>query len=160
MASTNGTSDVVASAELLEDELITELTDEAYEELASLEGSLVVGVSFWDSSLADDLEEGEIAPEERMLLDLDIYLENNVTLELYGVALYTSLEDPEPVVGMENLEQALVAMVDRESILDEVAESEDGALVLVFSAGGEITLLASVSAWTISEWDELPSEAD
>lgn len=157
MASHNGTSEVAETVELLEEELITELTDEAYEELASLEGSLVVGVSYWDSSLTDELEEGEIAPEERMLLDLDVYLEDNVALELYGVALYPSLES-EPVVGLENLERALVNMVDRESILDEVAESEDGSLVLVFSSGGEITLLASVGAWTISEWDELPEE--
>lgn len=156
MASHNGTSDA-ETVELLEEELITELTDEAYEELASLEGSLVVGVSYWDSSLADEMEEGEIAPEERMLLDLDVYLEDNVALELYGVALYPSPES-EPVVGLENLERALVNMVDRESILDEVAESEDGSLVLVFSAGGEVTLLASVGAWTISEWDELPEE--
>lgn len=157
MASHNGTSEVAETVEMLEEELITELTDEAYEELASLEGSLVVGVSYWDSSLADETEEGEIAPEERMLLDLDVYLEDNVALELYGVALYPSLES-EPVVGLENLERALVNMVDRESILDEVAESEDGALVLVFSSGGEVTLLASVGAWTISEWDELPEE--
>lgn len=157
MASHNGTSEVAETVEMLEEELITELTDEAYEELASLEGSLVVGVSYWDSSLADEMEEGEIAPEERMLLDLDVYLEDNVALELYGVALYPSLES-EPVVGLENLERALVNMVDRESILDEVAESEDGALVLVFSSGGEVTLLASVGAWTISEWDELPEE--
>lgn len=158
MASTNGTSEIVDDLELFEDdELITELTDEAFEELAELEGSTVVGISFWDSSLADELEEEEPTPEQRMLIDLDIFLEDNVALELYGVALYTSPES-DPVVGMQRLEEALVSMVDQESVLDEVAESEDGGLVLVFAAGEDITLLASVSAWSISEWDELPED--
>jgi hypothetical protein len=140
-----------------EDELITELTDEAFEELAELEGSTVVGISFWDSSLADELEEEELTPEQRMLVDLDIFLEDNVALELYGVALYTTPES-EPLVGMQRLEEALVKMVDQESVLDEVAESEDGGLVLVFAAADDVTLLASVSAWSISEWDELPED--
>jgi hypothetical protein len=158
MVSNNGASETIDEMELFEDQqLNTELTDEAYEELAGLEGSVVIGVSFWDSSLADETEEEEVAPEQRMLIDLDMYLEDNVALELYGAALYTSPES-EPLVGMPALEQALMAMVDQESVLDEVAETDDGGLVLVFAADGEITLLISVGAWTVSEWDELPED--
>lgn len=158
MVSNNGASETIDEMELFEDEpLNTELTDEAYEELAGLEGSVVIGVSFWDSSLADEMEEEEVSSAERMLIDLDMYLEDNVALELYGAALYTSPES-EPLVGMPALEQALMSMVDQESVLDEVAETDDGGLVLVFASGDNITLLISVGAWSVGEWDELPDE--
>ncbi len=158
MASNNGATETIEEFELFEDQsLNTELTEEAYEELAELEGSAVIGVSFWDSSLADEMEESEITPEERMLIDIDMYLEDNVALELYGAALYPSPES-EPLVGMPALEQALATMIDRESVLDEVAETDDGGLVLVFASGDETTLLISVGAWSVGEWDELPEE--
>lgn len=158
MVSNNGASESVDEMEYIVDQpLHTELTDEAYEELAGLEGSVVIGVSFWDSSLADEVEEEEVAPEQRMLIDIDMYLEDNVALELYGAALYTSPES-EPLVGMPALEQALVSMVDQESVLDEVAETDDGGLVLVFAADEAITLVVSVGAWAVGEWDELPED--
>lgn len=158
MPSTNGASQALDDQELFEEEvLLTELTDEAYDELAGLEGSAVVGLSFWDSSLADELEEGPVEAERRTLIDLDLFLEDNVTLELYGAALLTSPES-EPIVGMKALEEALVAMVDRESILDEVAETEDKSPVFVFAADDQITLIITVGAWAISEWEELPED--
>lgn len=158
MPSTNGASQALDDQEVFDEEvLFTELTDEAYEELAGLEGSAVVGLSFWDSSLADELEEGPVTAEQRTLIDLDLFLEDNVTLELYGAALLTSPES-EPIVGMKALEEALIAMIDQESILDEVAETEDNSPVFVFAADDQITLIITVGAWAISEWDELPED--
>ena len=55
MENPNGQEPIVD--ELFEDVLHTELTDEAYEELAVSEGAVVVGLSFWESSVADELEE-------------------------------------------------------------------------------------------------------
>lgn len=159
MPSTNGRSEHSEGEEMFElleeDTLQTELTEEAYEELADLEGSVVVGLSFWDSSLADELEEEPVESGERQLLDLDLFLEDNATLELYGALLYLDPES-EPLVGMSALEKALVAMVDQESTLSEVAETGDGAPVFVFAAGDQVTLIITAGAWTVSEWEELP----
>lgn len=159
MPSTNGRSEESQDEELFElleeDTLQTELTEEAYEELADLEGSVVVGLSFWDSSLADELEEEPVESSQRQLLDLDLFLEDNATLELYGALLYLDPES-DPLLGMPALEKALVAMVDQESTLGEVAETEDGAPVFVFTAGDKVTLIITAGAWTIGEWEELP----
>jgi hypothetical protein len=159
MPSTNGRSEHNEEEDLLElleeDTLETELTEETYQELVELEGSVVVGLSFWDSSLADELEEEPVETSARQLLDLDLFLEDNTTLELYGALLYLDPES-EPLVGMPAMEKALVAMVDRESVLSEVAETEDGAPVFVFAAGKHVTLVITAGAWTIGEWEELP----
>lgn len=155
MSSKNGTE---SADELYDEESIQfELTDESYEELAALEGAVVVGVSFWDSSMVDELEEEETTDENRMVIDLDVYLEDNSLLELYGAVLYPSAES-EPVTGLAALEQALVDLVDSESELNEVAQTEDGGLALIFAAGEALKLIVTAGGWTISEWDELPQE--
>lgn len=155
MPSNNGTN----SADDQFDDLIfeTELSDEAYEELASLEGAAVIGISFWDSSLADELEELPPSDEERVVIDLDLYLEDMTLLELYGVMLFPGV-DAEPMMGLKVLEQALIDLVDSEGELSEVAQTEDGNLALVFTAEDEIELIITVSAWAVSEWEELPED--
>lgn len=157
MTSPNGTEATAEILELEDETFQTELTDEAYEELVELEGSQVVGVAFWDSSLADELDEEEPEDEARSVLDLDLYLEDNALLELYGAVLYINPEDG-PLMGLAAMEEALIGMVDSESVLQEIAESEDGALVLVFAAEDAVNLLIAVSAWVVSEWDELPED--
>jgi hypothetical protein len=157
MMSNNGTASTEESME--EFLLQTELTDEAYEELAALEGSTVVGISFWDSSLADDLEEEVPGDEERSIIDLDVYLEDQTLLELFAAMLYRSPDD-DPLVGLGTLEQALMDLVDAEGQLDEVAQTEDGGLVLAFAVDGATSLIIAVSAWSVDEWDEMPDEGD
>lgn len=153
--SPNGTEE---SFDELSDEILhTELTDEAFEELAISEGAGVVGLAFWDSSLADEMEEEAPAPEERAVIDLDLYLDDNTLLELYGVSLF-AVESQEPLVGLPALEAALVALADNESELSEVAQTEDGALALVFAAEGKPQLIIAVGAWSVSEWEELPED--
>lgn len=157
MRSHNGTDAETLEEQIEEVMLETELTDEAYEELASLEDSVVIGVSFWDSSVADDPDESLPDDAQREVIDLDLYLEDNVTLELYGAMLYKSPE-AEPLVGVEAMEQALVAMVDAESLLDQVAETDDARLALIFTANDEPVLIIAAGGWSISEWDELPDD--
>jgi len=153
--SPNGTEELMDD---LSDEILhTELTDEAYEELAVSEGAVVVGLAFWDSSLADEMEDEPPAPEMRVVIDLDLYLDDNTLLELYGASLFLA-DSQEPLVGVAALEKALVDLADSESELTEVAQTEDGALALVFGIEEQPTLIIAVGAWSVSEWDELPED--
>ena len=153
--SPNGTEELMDD---LSDEILhTELTDEAYEELAVSEGAVVVGLAFWDSSLTDEMEEEPPTPEMRVSIDLDLYLDDNTLLELYGASLFLA-DSQEPLVGVAALEKALVDLADSESELSEVAQTEDGALALVFGVEEQPTLIIAVGAWSVSEWDELPED--
>lgn len=153
--SPNGTEELMDD---LSDEILhTELTDEAYEELAVSEGAVVVGLAFWDSSLADEIADEAPTAEERVVIDLDLYLDDNTLLELYGASLFAA-DSQQPLVGLKALEDALVDLADSESELSEVAQTEDGALALVFAAGEEPRLIIAVGAWSVSEWDELPED--
>lgn len=143
--------------DLMEDALQMELTEEAYEELAASEGAAVVGLTYWSGSLADELEEEEPTPENRQVIDLDIYLDDNTLLELYGSSLFRT-ESAEPVTGLAALEAALVDLADSEAVLDEVAETDDGDLALVFAVDNEPRLIVVVGAWAVSEWEELPED--
>lgn len=153
--SPNGTEELMDD---LSDEILnTELTDEAYEELAVSEGAVVVGLAFWDSSLADELAEDAPTPLDRVVIDLDLYLDDNTLLELYGASLFAP-DSQEPLVGVQAIENALVDLADSESELSEVAQTEDGALALVFAANEQPKLIIAVGAWSVSEWDELPED--
>ena len=153
--SPNGTEELMDD---LSDEILhTELTDDAYEELAVSEGAVVVGLAFWDSSLVDEMEEEPPAAENRVVIDLDLYLDDNTLLELYGASLFAA-GSQEPLVGLAALEAALVDLADSESELSEVAQTEDGALALVFGLEDEPKLIIAVGAWSVGEWDELPED--
>lgn len=153
--SPNGTEELMDD---LSDEILhTDLTDEAYEELAVSEGAVVVGLAFWDSSLADEVADETPTDEERVVIDLDLYLDDNTLLELYGASLFAA-DSQEPLVGVKAIEEALVDLADSESELSEVAQTEDGALALVFAAAEQPKLIIAVGAWAVSEWDELPEE--
>lgn len=155
MPSSNGTGTL--EEDMLEDELQTELTDESYAELAQLEGATVLAMAFWESSLVDELEEQAPSAEERTVVDLDIYLDDYALLELYGASLYTT-DQGEPVMGVAAIEDALMDLADSESVLSEVAQTDDGSLALIFAADEQIQLIITVSAWVISEWEELPED--
>ncbi len=152
MVSPNGTDALPEEMDIDEEVLYVELTDEMYEELAELEGSTLEGVTFWDDSLADDLEEEAPVDSERTTLDVDIHLEDGVLLELFGVMLYESPEAG-PLVGLARLERALKNLVDNECVLDSVAETEDRGLVLIFATDDEVMLYIAAGAWTVGEWE-------
>jgi hypothetical protein len=91
------------------------------------------------------------------VIDLDLYLDDNTLLELYGASLFPAASQ-EPLVGLAALEAALVDLADSESELSEVAQTEDGALALVFGVDEQPKLIIAVGAWSVSEWDELPED--
>jgi len=153
--SPNGTEELMD--DLADEILYTELTDEAYEELAVSEGAVVIGLAFWDSSLADEMTDESPTPDQRVVIDLDLYLDDNTLLELYGASLFAA-DSQEPLMGVQAIENALVDLADSESELSEVAQTEDGALALVFAAAEQPKLIIAVGAWAVSEWDELPEE--
>ncbi|MCB0204351.1 MAG: hypothetical protein KDH89_05960 [Anaerolineae bacterium] len=155
MTSNNGYDE--SNDELMEDVLQMELTEEAYEELAASEGAAIAELAFWSASLADELEETPPTPEDRQVIDIDIYLDDNTLLELYGVSLFRS-ESAEPITGLEALEAALVDMAGAGGVLYEVAETDEGDLALVFAVEDELCLIMVVGAWSVSDWDELPTE--
>ena len=141
----------------LEDVLQMELTEEAFEELAASEGAAIAELAFWSSSLADELEETQPTPEDRQVIDMDIYLDDNTLLELYGVSLFRA-ESADPITGLEALEAALIDLAGTDAVLYEVAETDEGDLALVFAVEEELKLIMVVGAWTVSDWDELPEE--
>ena len=93
----------------------------------------------------------------RGVIDLGSYLDGNALLELYGASVCLD-DSQEPLVGVAELEKALVDLTDSESELTEVAQTEDGALALVFGVEDQPTLIIAVGAWSVSEWDELPED--
>jgi hypothetical protein len=155
MASNNGIDN--GDDELFEEVLQTELTEEAYEELAASEGAAIAGLTYWTASLADELEDETPTAEDRQVIDLDIYLDDNTLLELFGASLFRS-EAAEPITGMEALEAALIDLAESEAILDQVAETDGGDLALVFSVDDQPRLILVVGAWSVDDWDELPED--
>ncbi|MBP7963317.1 MAG: hypothetical protein KBG20_18980 [Caldilineaceae bacterium] len=147
----------------------TTVSDELYDELAELEGLQVVGAALWEDSLSDnpDSEEGadgeeaeeSIDPEGRQFVDMDIYLDENVQLELYEVALYTSL-DEDPIMGLTAIGTLLSKEIEAGLWLEEVAVDEDEQLVLVMTRQHEPVFYLNVGGWSTSEWDELPEDEE
>ncbi len=155
MVSSNGLDE--GNDELMEDVLQMELTDEAYEELAASEGAAIAELAYWSASLADELEETTPTPEDRQVIDIDMYLDDNTLLELYGVSLFRA-ESADPITGLDALEAALIDLAGSGGVLYEVAETDEGDLALVFAVEDELRLILVVGAWTVSDWDELPEE--
>lgn len=155
MVSTNGLDN--STDELIEDVLQMELTDEAYEELAASEGAAIAELAYWSASLADELEETTPTAEDRQVIDIDMYLDDNTLLELYGVSLFRA-ESADPITGLDALEAALVDLAGSGGVLYEVAETDEGDLALVFAVDDELRLILVVGAWSVSDWDELPEE--
>jgi hypothetical protein len=148
----------------------TTVTDELYDELAELEGLQVMGAALWEDSLSDtdaDSEAGEsdeadeevVDPETRQFVDMDLYLDENIQLELYEVALYTSL-DEDPVMGLTAIGTLLSKEIEAGLWLEEVAVDEDEQLVLVMTRQHEPRFYLNVGGWSTSEWDELPDDEE
>lgn len=155
MVSTNGLDN--STDELIEDVLQMELTDEAYDELAASEGAAIAELAYWSASLADELEETTPTAEDRQVIDIDMYLDDNTLLELYGVSLFRA-ESADPITGLDALEAALIDLAGSGGVLYEVAETDEGDLALVFAVDDELRLILVVGAWSVSDWDELPEE--
>lgn len=136
-------------------EMNTRLTDELYEDMEeSVVGEKVVGLALWEESLADD-EEDVPESDERQVFDLDLYLENNLYFELYGVLFFAD-QDGEPLQGLDQIGTIVSELTDKGVWLDEIAATDDDELVLILSQNHEPKLYLSVGGWTLDEWDTLP----
>ncbi len=133
------------------------VTDELYDELVeNLEGEKVVGLALWEESIAD--EEGEtVDPNQREVFDMDLYLENNLYLELYATYVF---QDPEkdPLRGLDQIGKIFSSLIEGDLWLDEVAATEDNDLVLILSRNHQPQIFLNVGGWSIEEWETLPDE--
>jgi len=135
--------------------LNTTVDDETYDDLSELAGQRVVYVALWEDSLADALAEATPDPEQQAAFDLDLYLEDGIYFELYGV---TCFDDPdgEPWQGHTATQARFAALVGGQAHLAEVAVDEEDGLVLVLEGGDGAPVFLAVGAWLADEWDELP----
>lgn len=125
-------------------ELRTILTDEAYEELAPAKGKDIVGIAYWNSSLVDTGQR----PENLQCIDMKVHLGDGARLELFGTSLFPSLS-AEPVTGIAALETAIAKLADGDATLQEIAQSEDGELILVVATKSEASVFLTVEGWTV-----------
>ena len=133
------------------------LDDDQYEELVdSVVGERVMGLALWEESVSDEVDERP-SPEMRVLFDLDLYLECNLMLGLYGTAIYA---DPEssPLRGWQQTGKIVQTLINSGIWLDEIAATEEDELVLILSRNHVPQLYLNVSGWTVEEWETLPGE--
>jgi hypothetical protein len=138
-------------------EMNNRLTDELYEQLEDeVRGEKVVGLALWEESLADE-EENSPKASERQVFDLDLYLENNLYFELYGVLIFADLHG-DPLQGLYRIGTMVAELTEKGVWLDDIAATEDDELVLVLSQDHQPKLYFSVGGWTLNEWDTLPDD--
>jgi hypothetical protein len=135
--------------------LYTTVDDQLYDELNELTDQKIVYVELWEDSLADVLGQVDGRTEDSEQFDLDLYLEEGVYLELYGVQCFSDPDD-EPWQGLEFVRRQVLAQLKRGLWLEEVAVDETEGLVLVLGRGGQPYIYLDVGGWQIEEWDELP----
>ncbi len=136
-------------------ELFTSVDDDLYEELLALRGQRLVQVALWEDSLADDLAAARQTLDHEAFFDLDLYLEEGVFFELYGASGYPSLQD-DPIDEAEDLNRRLVALVNQNATLTDIAVDEEENLVLVLGRGKTPRLYLVAGGWLPNEWEELP----
>ena len=138
-------------------QLCYRLDDELYDELVNtVAGERVIGLALWEESVSDEGGERP-APDQRVLFDLDLYLENRLLLALYGTALYS---DPgsSPLRGWRRAGKIVQTLINSGIWLDEIAATEEDELVLILSRNHKPQLYLNVSGWTVEEWETLPGE--
>ncbi len=132
-----------------------QLDDEQYAALVeTVAGEKVVGLALWEESIADDSTERP-APEKRILFDLDLYLENNLLLTLYGASVFPDPES-EPLRGWQRAGKIMQSLVNEGIWLDDIAATEESNLVLVLCRGHTPQLYLIVSGWSAEKWELLP----
>lgn len=135
------------------------LTDELWEEMATLEGAPIESIVVWDSSLVDDDLDEARPDEERVYVDFELYLVNQTLIELYGAAILTD-EDSEPLIGLEVISEALSQLTEAGAYIDEISADQDDNLVLVLATDEGESLLVFATAWIETTWDSLPEDEE
>lgn len=145
-----------------DDQFFTSVSDEQYDELSQLSGSRVVFAAVWEDSLVEALQGDEAdrdQDDDVQAADIDLYLDQGVYFECYGVVCYPSLDD-DPLAPLGEIERTLAREVKNGLWLEEVAVDEDDSLVLVLTRNHRPRLYLQVGAWLLEEWEELPDSAD
>lgn len=133
------------------------VTEDLYNQLVeTIEGEKVVGLALWEESIADE-EDASVRPAQRDVFDFDLYLENNLYLELYAVYVFQDL-DSDPLRGLDPVGKIFSTLIEDGVWLDEIAVSDDDDLVLILSRNHEPQLYLNVGGWSLEEWDTLPEE--
>ena len=152
----NGTEEKIQdSDEVSEDELYVELDDDRRAELDDMVGLKVLGLELWEESIGDEEEGGVVDPEERTFFDCDLYLEDNLALELYVASAYPDPKSDDPIVGVDAIYDAVGKLADENMVLMDFDQADDeGGLYVAFGINDEVKLVLVASAWMISEWEE------
>jgi len=159
----NGTEEEIQdSDEVSEDELYVELDDDRRAELDDMVGLKVLGLELWEESIGDEEEGGVVDPEERTFFDCDLYLEDNLALELYVASAYPDPKSDDPIVGVDAIYDAVGKLADENMVLMDFDQADDeGGLYVAFGINDEVKLVLVASAWMISEWEpDEDAEAD
>ncbi len=137
-----------------EDELFYELDDDRRAELNEMVGLKVLGIELWEESIVDEEEDQPPAAEERVFVDCDLYLEDNVAIELYVASVYPD-PDGEPVIGVDAIFAAVGRLADDHLELIDFgdADEEEGGLALAFGIGDEVKTVLVAQAWMASDWE-------
>lgn len=134
-----------------------QLDDEQYAALVeSAVGEKVVGLALWEESITDEATERP-GPDTRALFDLDLYLENNLLLTLYGTSIFPDPES-EPLHGWQRAGKIVQSLVNAGIWLDDIAATEEDSLVLVLCRERTPQLYFIVSGWSVEKWELLPGE--
>jgi len=134
-----------------------ELTDELWEELVELEGAPIASLVVWDSSLVDDSLDDPVTDENRIYVDFEIYLDDQILLELYGAAVLKD-ESSNALIGFDNIGRALGRLTGKGALIQEIAADQEERLVLILQNQNGEKLLTPITAWLLSSWDALPEE--
>lgn len=135
-----------------------QLTNELWQDMVTLEGAPISAIVLWDQSMLDEALEEPITQSSRAFVDIDLYLANQVKLELYGASIAVD-EESDPIVGLDDIGETLVHHARHGAMIDEIAAGPEDMLVLVLSNDRQETLLVAVSAWLEDVWETLPEDA-
>ena len=153
--------------------LHVQLDDEQYAALVdTVAGEKIIGLALWEESITDQFDsrrpqgfghlsainEGEKpTPAARVLFDLELYLENNLLLTLYGTSFFPDPES-DPLRGWQWAGKILQSLINEGIWLDEIAATEEDELVLILSRNHTPQMYLNVSGWSVEEWETLPGE--
>ena len=137
--------------------LHVQLDDEQFAALVdTVAGEKVIGLALWEESITD-LGDEKPTPTERVLFDLELYLENNLLLTLYGTSFFPDPES-DPLRGWQWAGKILQSLINEGIWLDEIAATEEDELVLILSRNHAPQMYLNVSGWSVEEWETLPGE--
>ncbi|NOX63898.1 MAG: hypothetical protein GXP42_18430 [Chloroflexi bacterium] len=131
------------------------LTPEAWEDLFALVGTPIVSLLVWDGSLVDERLDEPVGERNRIYVDSELYLANQTLLELYGAAIFPD-ENSEPIMGLNNITQALDKLTREGARLEGVFTDEAESLILQLKGARGAQILMLVTAWIETTWSELP----